>query len=61
MGLVFILSEPQNIEHEGLKDYFKNSIISAHDKIFQQYATDEEKQDDTKYKEFKDLYKASIS
>jgi hypothetical protein len=47
----------KDVEHEGLKDYFKTSIIRAHDEILKTYGNDEEKQDDTIYKEFKNLYK----
>ncbi len=45
------------IEHEGLKEYFKTSIIRAHDEILQVHGNAKEKQDDTMYNEFKDLYK----
>ncbi len=48
----------KEIKCEGLKNYFKDSVIRAHDEILQEYGDDEEKRDDTAiYKEFKDLYK----
>jgi hypothetical protein len=48
----------KEIEYEGLRKYFKNSVISAYKDIFGKYASDEEKRDDNNiFREFKDLYK----
>jgi|ERR671919_740416 hypothetical protein len=47
----------KEIKYEGLKNYFKNSVIRAHDEILQTHGNEEEKHDNTVYEEFKKLYK----
>jgi hypothetical protein len=52
----FLVNHKQ-INYKPIKDYLKPSLIHDYKEFFEKYATDEEKQNNEKYKEFKDLYK----